>query len=166
MVKKMTGIGAVSANALAKEVGVSQGTLSRWKREASSVLDVSDDDNADAKTKPSREWTAADKLRAVAETEGMSEIELGAYLRRNGLHAHQLQEWKENALSVLEGGVRTKGSASSKRSPERRRIRQLEREVRRKDKALAEAAALLVLQKKLQALYEDEDDGTSETNDV
>lgn|SRR5690606_16437925 len=82
MVKRMTGRGAVSAMALAKEVGVSQATLSRWKRESSSVLDVSHEETP---PKRAQDWTPEEKVKAVMQTGGLSEADLGAYLRREVL---------------------------------------------------------------------------------
>ena len=161
MVKRMTGRGAVSALALSKEVNVSQATLSRWKREASSVLDVTDEERA---PKRAQDWTPEEKVKAVMETAGLSEAELGAYLRRNGLHAEQLDAWRKEAMEAAQqalGGNAPKG----KRTPEQKRIQQLERDLRRKEKALAEATALLVLKKKLEVLFGDEEDDTSQENE-
>jgi len=161
MVKRMTGRSALSAVALSKEVGVSQATLSRWKREASSVLDVSHEERA---PKRAQDWTPEEKVRAVMETGGLSEAELGAYLRRNGLHAEQLEAWRKEAMQGAQqalGGNAPKG----KRTPEQKRIQQLERDLRRKEKALAEATALLVLKKKLEVLFGDEEDDTSQENE-
>ncbi len=147
MIRKMTGRGAVTATALADETGVSQGTLSRWKRDASSVLDVTVDDKPAPREEPGKraqDWTPEEKVQAVMETGGLSEAELGVYVRRHGLHATQLDTWRAEshkaAVAAL-GGATTKG----KRSNEQREIRRLEREVLRKDKALAETTALLVL---------------------
>ncbi|MFO0021327.1 MAG: hypothetical protein ACK6DV_03075, partial [Deltaproteobacteria bacterium] len=84
-----------------------------------------------------------DKLRLVVEAAKWSESELGAFLRREGLHEADLEAWRESML----GGVRPTQSKHT-RSVEARQVRELEKELRRKDKALAEAAALLVLQKK------------------
>ncbi len=167
MVKKMTGRRAVSANALAKDVGVSQATLSKWKREASRVLDVSSKEPEKVEStakKRAQDWTAEEKMQAIQETAGMDEAGLGVYLRRTGLHSDQLEAWRSEASQaamVALGGGTTKG----KRTPEQRRVRQLERELRRKDKALAEATALLVLKKKFDSLFTDEDSDTSETSD-
>lgn len=167
MIRKMTGRGAVTATALADETGVSQGTLSRWKRDASSVLDVAVDDKPlerEESGKRVQDWTPEEKFRAVMETSGLSEAKLGAYLRRHGLHSAQLDTWRAEAHKAAVGalgGATTKG----KRSAEQRQIRRLEREVQRKDKALAETTALLVLKKKFNALFEDEDDDTNPRND-
>jgi transposase len=102
-----------------------------------------------------QDWTAEEKLEAVLEAAALTEEELGAFLRRKGLHEAQLVEWRKAILAGLE-----KRPGGSKRSFETKRIRELERELRRKEKALAEAAALLVLQKKVQALWGDEDGDT------
>lgn len=75
---------------------------------------------------------------------------IGALLRREGLHHAQLEDWRKEVLAALEGAGTVQSSPQ-----DRRRIQQLERELHRKDKALAEAAALLVLQKKYQGLLED-----------
>lgn len=155
MVRKMLPPMMTSATALAKESGVAQATLSKWLREARSVPAVNKADDKGAK-----KWTAAEKLRVVAEAMRLDESELGELLRREGLHEAQLQKWRADAEAGLIG-VRPKG----RRSPEAKRIRELERELRRKDKALAEAAAIIVLKKKLAVLWGDEDDDTSEENE-
>lgn len=161
MINKMTGRGAVTATALANETGVSQATLSRWKREASSVLEVPKDKPTEQREpKRVQDWTPEEKFRALMETSGLEGPQLGDYLRRHGLHSDQLSAWRAEAMGAL-GGPANAG----KRTPEQREIRRLEREVRRKDKALAETTALLVLKKKFDALFADEDSDTSPEND-
>ena len=97
---------------------------------------------------------AEEKLRIVLAAQGLSDEELGVFLREEGIHEAQLEQWREQAL----GGLRGTPQKSSSRPS--RRIRQLERELARKEKALAEAAALYVLQEKAQAIWGDEDDDT------
>lgn len=155
MIRKMVGPGRRSAWALAKESGVSQSTLSRWLREAGSVGRMSEDKDQGTEPRRPQDWSAEEKLEVLTEAGRLSEQELGGFLRRKGLHEAQLKQWREEALAAL--GSRKAASLSK---AEARRVRQLERELKRKDKALAEAAALLVLQKKVQALWGDEDDDT------
>jgi transposase-like protein len=124
---------------------------------AGSVADV----NNDEKEIPRRpeDWSPQEKLEAVMEAEGVAEAELGAWLRRRGLKAEHLRQWRETALSGFGArGVRV-GSG------DRKRIKELEKELKRKDKALAETAALLVLQGKMQALWAEEDDATRQQSD-
>ena len=164
MIKKMTGRTAVTATVLASETGVSQATLSRWKREASSVLSVPKSKPAPPTERPepkrAQDWTPEEKFRALMETSALPGPELGEYLRRHGLYSDQLSTWRAEAMGAL-GHQPAKG----KRTPEQREIRRLEREVRRKDKALAETTALLVLKKKFDALFVDEDSDTSPESD-
>ena len=100
-----------------------------------------------------------EKVRAVLESMDLASDELGAFLRRNGLHEAQLAEWRDTVVVALSG----RGSPNGKKDG--KRIRELEKELRRKDKALAEAAALLMLEKKLQALWGAGDGDTNEENE-
>jgi len=163
MIKKMTGPAALTANALSREVGVSQASLSRWKRDASRVLDMSTKKPEPPAPKPAKraqDWTPEEKMQALLETGGMDDAGLGVYLRRTGLHMDQLTAWRTEAITALGGGP-NKG----KRTPDQRRIRVLERDLRRKDRALAETTALLVLKKKFETLFEDEDGDTTRESD-
>ncbi len=158
MVAKMVGPHGVSANVLAAEIGMSQPTLSRWLREARTVPGMANKSRrSKEKAHPQRpqDWSPEEKLRVVVESRGLTEEELGAFLRKEGLHQAQLEQWSETARSSLSARKGTK-----KPSAESKRIRELERELRRKEKALAETAALLVLKKKAQAIWGDEDDDT------
>jgi len=170
MVQKMAGPNGKSATSLSEDVGVSQATLSRWLKEAGTVPAVS----KRKKTKKQRtavtgkrpqDWSAEEKLQAVLEAAALDADELGEFLRRKGLHEAQLEEWREQ---VSKGALEELGSSSRRRSKkasaESKRIRELEKELRRKDKALAEAAALIVLKKKAQAIWGDEDDDTDPRN--
>lgn len=161
MVSKMLGPNAVSANALADRVGVGHTTLSRWLREAKMGLVSRGKQKATATSKRRRQWTAAEKLRVVIEAGTLDEAGVGELLRREGLHAADLQHFRDEALAGLEAKPQSAGE-----SPEAKRIKELERELTRKDKALAEAAALLVLRKKLNALWgEAEGEDTDETKE-
>jgi transposase-like protein len=155
MVERMVGPGAVSANALALEVGVSQNSLSRWLREARSLRGMSE--TSKGSNRPKKKWSGAEKLRIVMEASALTGSELGALLRREGVHEAELREWRAAAEAALQEASRGKARPSN----ELKRIKELERELERKEKALAETAALLVLKKKVQAIWGDEDDTTS-----
>ena len=154
MIERMAGPEQISATALGKEVGVSQATLSRWLHfEGARRVDPMTHQNRGGK----RTWSAQEKLRLVHAASELGAEELGAFLRREGLHEAQLQEWAEIAMAALSAVPKRK---SGKASPEAKRIKNLERELHRKEKALAELAALLVLKKKLETIWGDEGDGT------
>ena len=161
MVQRMTPPDAISAMRLSKEVGVSQSQLSRWLRDARTVVPMAKGRRPDRVVEGTTR-TAEEKVRIVMEAAAIPPNELGAYLRREGVHEAELAQWRaavlEGAKSAFESGLpKTAG-----RGAEAKRIKDLERELRRKDKALAEAAALLVLQKKVRAMWGDADDDTDE----
>lgn len=180
MVERLTGPGAVSAVTLSEEVNIHNATLSRWVRQARSLGDMGKKkrpqpqlarqpvtpveltvpaETPDRDARSLRDWTPAEKLRVIAAASQCSDERLGELLRREGLHLAQLEEWREEVLRAL--GT----PPSRRRDPNAQRIRELEREVNRKDKALAEVTALLVLRKKADALFgnsAEEGDSTNE----
>ena len=146
MVEQLEGRGAVSARALSRQTGISQETLSRWLRQ-SRRLPVMPQDKRSQK-----QWSVDDKVRVLSRASTLSGAELSAFLEKEGLLPAHLEQWR---MALAEDGASTAVT---------KQIRKLERELARKEKALAEAAALLVLKKKLEHLWEDEDDDTDETS--
>ena len=159
MVRRMTGPDPQSARELARETGVHSTTLSHWRRQAGKLVDMPRDKIKKSGGRPN-DRRAEDKLQLVLEASLLTDEELGEFLRRNGLHEADLERWKQEALIGL-GDRRHE----QQRAAENKRLRKLEREILRKDKALAEAAALLVLQKKVQAIWGDGDDDTEPGSD-
>lgn len=159
----MFGPDRTSDRELSRELGLSRNTLSRWRREASTVLPMgagNTDKRREAKS--TRSWTLEEKLRVVLQAAELSEEELGVFLRREGLHQAQLVEWRKLAEAAFNPPKVRKSSGSSLES---KRIRELEKELHRKEKALAELAALLALKKKVDQLWGDEDESTPGRSD-
>ncbi len=156
MVQRMAGTERISANRLSREVGVAQGTLSRWLREASTLGDMGKDKNGRSKSggRSPRAWSWEEKLEVLAEASRLDDAALGELLRQRGVHEEHLEEWRRAAKEALQP------RSSRRTSPEAKRVRALEKEVNRKDRALAEVTALLALRKKVEALWGDADDGT------
>lgn len=160
LVRRMIGPEQASAHELARATGVARQTLCRWRVEALSVNWMSDHDDASPPRLRPEDWPAQAKLRAVLEAAALSDEELGEFLRREGLHEVQLEEWRQEAMAGALQSLSGKRSRAAARST---RERELERELRRKEKALAEAAALLVLRGKLEALSAEEGDDTTKS---
>jgi transposase len=158
MVQRMLGPQGRSALSLSGETGVSQSSLSKWLRQAE-VRTMTERPKPPKNEKRPEDWTASEKLAAVMEANGLTDAELGEFLRRKGVHEAQLMQWRRAMLEAL-GTEKT-----SRASPETRRVRELEKQLLRKDKALAEAAALLVLQKKVRAIWGGGDDDTEPESD-
>jgi transposase len=143
---------------VAGEVVVVQPTLSKWLRDAGSLRAVKrrgHDEKAKTEGRRPDDWTAEEKLEPVLEAKRLSGSELGEFLRRRGLHEEQLRQWQDTSDAAALESLRARKATG--KSAEAKRVKELERELRRKDKALAEAAALLVLRKKAEALWRDQD---------
>ena len=152
-----------SVREVTDELNVSYHTVKNWMRNKSA-----DKHKAIAiREKRPQDWTAEEQLVALHETHGLTGEALQAWCRERGLFPHHLISWK--AAFCIEPKEATSGSRelqprvveAGHHSRELRTLKEeivaLKREAVRKDKALAEAAALLVLQKKFRALWEDED---------
>lgn len=149
MVQRLTGKNAVSAIQLSRETGVRQQNLSRWLQEARSLPRVGPD------PLNQRCWSIEQKARVVAEAASLTGEQLRAYLDQAGVQLVEFERWR---IALQEEG--RSSSATSKR------IRQLERELARKEKALAEAAALLVLKKTIAKMHPDEDAGAEDPSEL
>jgi transposase len=147
---KILNRGNRSVAEVCEEEGVSHRTAANWIRPHVKP-------EAMKKQKNSSQWNPEQKLKALMETASLSEAELGAYLRKEGIFSHQLDEWKSEFLSLMVASYKPKYTKKDDRD---QKIKTLEKEILRKDKALAEATALLILQKKVNLIWgnKDEDD--------
>ena len=143
-----------SVSALAEETGISYQTLYTWRRNAKKrgITVPGNGKNAE-------QWSSVDKFTVVLETASLNEAELGEYCRKKGLYPEQIKQWKQACVQANAGQAELGKTEREARKADKKQIKKLERELKRKESALAEAAALLVLQKKAQALWgEPEDD--------
>ena len=111
-----------------------------------------------SESRGSKKWAPEEKLRVVLAARSLSEEQLGDFLRREGLHTAQLEEWRTLVLDALAG--RNGKPTAATNASDTKRVKALERDLNRKNMALAELAALLALQKKVQAIWGDEDGNT------
>jgi hypothetical protein len=148
MVERLTGKHAVNPSQLGREIGIRQQNLSRWLHEARSLPSVA------SNTPKARVWTVEQKAQALAGASKLSGEQLTSYLEREGIKLADFERWR---IALEEDG---QGSLSTTK-----RIRKLERELARKEKALAEAAVLLVLKKTIDSYYKEEDDDTDEPSE-
>ena len=137
---------SAAIDVVARETGVSVGTLERWRAQALA---------APGALTSNQRWTPAARLEAVITTATMDEAARSAWCRERGLYPAELEAWKRDAIAGL-GEPRSSSAIEARQ--DRRRVKELERELHRKDKALAETAALLVLAKKLGAVFRDGED--------
>jgi transposase-like protein len=144
---------AMSVAQVSRETGVSEQTLYNWRNrfrhEGRAVP---------ADSKNPENWSGVNKLAVVIETAALNEEQLAEYCRKKGLYVEQVMRWREAAVAGAETLRPLSAEERRELQQERKKTRKLEKELKRKEKALAEAAALLVLQKKAQAIWGDGED--------
>lgn len=136
-----------SIRAVASDLNVSYYTLKGWMKKTGTPPPS----GLPRREQRPADWTREDRLTALQESHGLAGEALQAWCRERGLFVHHLAEWK----AAFCQGVSDSESRATLRALKEDNQR-LARELTRKEKALAETAALLVLQKKSQALWGDE----------
>ena len=135
-------------SALAKENGISEQTLYTWRRNLQSQ-GVPVPGNG----KNAAEWSSADKFGVVLETASFNEAELAQYCRSKGLFVEQVSQWREVCQQANAAPSELNRELREQSKSDRKEIKQLKKDLQRKEKALAEAAALIILRKKAQAIW-------------
>lgn len=154
ILRKMAPPHSISVAELARQEGISGPTLYNWRKQARNRGDV-----LPSNSKKPDKWSSEDKFRVVIETAPLNAAEFSAYCRKRGLYPEQVESWKEACLSANAHSEAQQKQHRELHKNERKTITRLERELNKKDKALAETAALLVLSKKAEAIWglKDED---------
>ena len=155
ILKKLLPPYSLSVRELAKEEGISKTTLYHWRQQLRETGAVVPNSHTS-----SEQWSAQTKLAIIAETFSMTESELSQYCREKGLFPEQLVEWRSECMQGFKSSKERETEAKKQAKTDKLEIKELKKELRHKEKALAETAALLVLRKKLRAFYgeEPEDD--------
>ncbi|MBW1758944.1 MAG: helix-turn-helix domain-containing protein [Deltaproteobacteria bacterium] len=146
VIKKVL-MGGKPYHEIAREAGIGRSTLTYWLKHYKKDGNM----NLTPKEKRPQDWTAEERINALMATGAMSEEDRVSWCRKKGVFAHHLEQWKKDAISLL-----TPNRAHSK-SKDAIRLKKenaaLKKELNRKDKALAETAALLVLKKKADSIW-------------
>ena len=143
-----------SVRQVGEEIGVCYTRVWKWRKqfEKEGLLVKKEKALADA------EWSADQIFAFVLETATLSEHELAEYCREKGLYVEQIKLWKKSCIEANQPQSGKFNQLANDTRNDRKRIRLLEKELKRKDKALAETAALLVLREKYNALWEEDED--------
>lgn len=144
----------ISMAELSRETGVSTWTLYNWRKQAIEQGEVAVGSSKHRGPGiPGEKRTAGSKLAIVVESAAFNEAELAEYCRKKGLYPEQVKAWRAQAEQAMAGAVVSAKELRAALAVEKKRNKELERELRRKERALAETAALLTLRKKAQAIW-------------
>ena len=153
MVNKLCQPNGPSPYQLAKETGISVGSLYKWRHKAGGVKEMSKDRRPE-------DWSPEERLEAVFMAQGLSEHDYGEFLRSKGLYSHHIDEWKLGIQATFK--TIKKKAGRPKKDPElaaaQKKLKILERDLLRKDRALAEQSAVIILQKKVDELWAEEEE--------
>lgn len=145
---------SISSSKLSVETGISISTLATWKTKA--IVSQIKGTNTYDKTISSRK-----KFLIVMETYTMSESDLSKYCRENGLYVEEVKQWRSSWVAANDGAKRVNKPSvlEDQLKEEKKKSKELEKDLRKKEKVLAETTALLVLRKKLDVIFgENEED--------
>ena len=143
--KRLTPPNAEKVSDLAKELNISRNTLYAWRRKALN--------KSSATSKKASKWSSKDKFQAVLETASLSELETSKYCREKGIHLEELKSWIKQCQNANNTKFEDTDEIKENLKTEQQKTKQLQKELRHKEKALAETAALLVLRKKANAIW-------------
>ena len=124
----------------AKTHGIAKSTLYHWRSQTAD----------ETTTMKHKKYSPEQRFQIVLETATFNETQMSEYCRNAGLYPKEIKAWREACMSATDN---TPATLSPENKADKKRIKQLEKELHRKEKALAETAALLVLRKKFNAIY-------------
>lgn len=153
IVKRMMPPHNESVAQIAKDEGITEVTLYKWRKEARAKGEPTPGTG-----QTSNKWNSEDKFLVVMETFAMNETELAEYCRKKGLFREQIEAWRSVCLQANGQAFDQAKQLNTQLKEEKQRAKALEKDLQKKEKALAEAAALLLLRKKAQAIWGDDEE--------
>ena len=139
---------------IAKQFGVSRSSVDRWIRELRD--DRRQGPSMTKKERRPQDWSNAEKLQAIIDCANRDDKSISAYCRQHGIYPHHINQWRQALIEGTSPQPATRDPSPLKQLKEENK--QLKRDLQRKEKALAEAAALLVLKKKAGKYFSDDED--------
>lgn len=149
-VEKLLTRGSRTVTDVIQELGISSPTIYQWRDDFATIQDMK-------KSSSPKDRPVNEKLKAIFEHDSLPEDKRGEYLRKNGLHQDHLSEWRSQLEAALQP-IKRSSQERKELGAEKEKVKKLERELLRKDKALAEVSALLILKKKADLLWGSEEE--------
>lgn len=153
IVKRMMPPNNEAISRISEETGITEATLYKWRKDARAAGNATPGDG-----QGSEQWNSEDKFLIVMETYSLNQAELAEYCRKKGLYKEQIEAWRDTCLSANGRETNQTKQLNQELKDEKKRAKSLEKDLLKKEKALAEAAAILLLRKKAQAIWGDQED--------
>jgi transposase len=149
-VKKLLGRGSRTVKDVLQELGISSPSIYQWRDEFANVHNMK-------KSSSPQDRSLSIKNKSLFEYDTLPIEKRGEYLRKNGIHEENLTEWRKQIEMALQP-IKNSSQERKELGAEKEKVKKLERELHRKDKALAEVSALLILKKKADLLWGSEEE--------
>ena len=146
---RVTGSEKENVLKVSKDININKGTIYKWIKEAEKGVENS---------RLNGNWTSEDKFHMVLETATLTEQELGEYCRKKGTYTVDIKAWKSQCMNANNSSMEDPKKLKADLKEEKDKNRRIENELRFKEKALAETAALLVLRKNVHAIWGDQEE--------
>jgi transposase-like protein len=153
IIKRMMPPNNESVGQISQETGITEPTLYKWRKEARLAGNPTP-----GMGQGSEQWNSEDKFLVVMETYSMNESDLAEYCRKKGLYKEQIESWRISCLNANGRKPDQNKQLDQDLKEEKKRAKSLEKDLLKKEKALAEAASLLLLRKKAQAIWGDQEE--------
>lgn len=154
LVRKVLLPGGPSALSLATETGISNSALCTWIRK---YKEKGGEQLSKLQSRP-KDYSRVERFNAILECEKLNTSELGLYLRKNGLTSEHLKKWKKECATGLDNPSVGRPAKSPEFKELQRELKATKDNLKRKNMALAEVSALLILKKKAQSIWGDIED--------
>ncbi len=162
--KALSRSGVTTLKEVADSLGVGQSTLNKWmvKSRNQEFESVTDTENSSLglmpKEKRPQDWSLEEKLNLIIACGALDDEAISALCREQGIYPHHIKQWKQDFVGGAKAGAKVNVPSEAKSLKHENKV--LKKELNRKDKALAETAALLVLQKKVHAIWGNDEDSS------
>lgn len=147
----------VTLNTLAEEWGIGRSTVQRWIRESRATAPGYQQEQMKTEKRP-QDWSIEERFTVVIACSTLDDAGISELCREKGIYPHHVAQWKADFIEGASGRAQASERADAKQLKQENKA--LKKELRRKEKALAETAALLVLQKKVDAMWENDEDNS------
>jgi len=145
-----------SISSIVRSLDLKMSTVWGWIKTMTNKEDKAPLSREGENEKSPQNWTLKEKFEAIVEAGSLSDDELSQYCRKRGIFPHHLSCWKSEFLN---SSSHSKINSDKEVKELKTQVKALNTELKRKEKALAEAAALLILKKKVENLWgSDEED--------
>ena len=151
ILERVIGSKKENINKVSIDEKINKGTIYKWIKEAGIKEGVSN-------LRLTGNWTSEDKFHMVLEAASLTEQELGEYCRRKGIYTVDIKAWKAQCINANNSSMEDPKKLKADLKEEKDKNRRIEKELRFKEKALAETAALLVLRKNVHAIWGDQEE--------